>query len=93
MGSRAARQVIDDVKRVTLVGLGSVSESVKKALESDKRSATKNKARDGRAARCCSWLRGGGRASVAPRSDVVRDAADAQAAPRRHRTPRLLWGA
>ena len=38
------RQVIDDTKHVTLVGLGSVSADVKKALESDKRSATKNKA-------------------------------------------------
>jgi hypothetical protein len=39
-----ARQVIDDTKHVTLVGLGSVSGDVKKALENDKRSATKNKA-------------------------------------------------
>lgn len=36
-------QVIDDVKRITLVGLGSVSEEVKKALGSEKKSATKNK--------------------------------------------------
>ncbi len=35
--------MIDDAKRVTLVGLGTVSEEVKKALGSDKKSATKNK--------------------------------------------------
>ncbi len=37
--------MIDDTKRVTLVGLGSVSEAVQKALESEKKSATKTKVR------------------------------------------------
>jgi Na+-translocating ferredoxin:NAD+ oxidoreductase RNF subunit RnfB len=41
----AGTQVIDDTKHITLVGLGSVSDDVKKALDSEKRSATKNKAR------------------------------------------------
>ena len=38
-------QVIDDTKHITLVGLGSVSEAVQKALETEKKSATKTKAR------------------------------------------------
>lgn len=38
-------QVIDDVKGVTLCGLGTVSDAVKTELEGDKASKTKNKAR------------------------------------------------
>jgi hypothetical protein len=37
--------VIDDTKNVTLVGLGSVCEAVRKELDNDKESATKSKAR------------------------------------------------
>jgi len=51
-------QVIDDTKNITLVGVGSVCEAVRKELESDKESATKSKARRAdaagrRAARSC----------------------------------------
>jgi large subunit ribosomal protein L18 len=53
-----ARQVIDDTKHITLVGLGSVSEDVKKALDNEKRSATKNKARDSSHMSACSSCHG-----------------------------------
>lgn len=41
-----SRQVIDDTQSKTLFGLGTVSEAVKAELEGDKKSKTKNKARE-----------------------------------------------